>query len=371
VLNATEAELARLGGDLTYYRDLQRMSTDDLIMNLLPDSPARKGELVVRRVGGVMCRSWMPTPVRRRLLVRSRVMQLTSPEAARGDVILSHIWYTFQRQDRQTPVIWSSQGIAPSSYYEYVNRGHFDFEDVVHLYNVFGRDAAALLIWTHAGAKALVDACPSLAPKVVVIPAPIVGAEDGVGEKPSIRDGVIRFLFVGGDAERKGLRAALNAFASVRGATGAARLTVVSRPPATLMEELHATPEVRFIPSGSSVNVIELMTDSDVLVLPTKADTYALTAVEAMARGCAILISDLEPLSEVAPDGRVGFVVPVGDVASLTGCMRTLVSQPSVLRAMQSGARKVYLERHSPTAFRTALGKLTADLISKEAVREL
>jgi glycosyltransferase involved in cell wall biosynthesis len=280
------------------------------------------------------------------------------PAGANGaDVILSHIWYPLEPRAHRKPVIWSSQGISPARYYEHVNRGHFDFGDVVHLYTVFGRDAAALLIWTEAGAKRVLEACPFLESKVVVIPAPILGADDEPEEKPSMRDGVIRLLFVGADAERKGLREALHAFELAHPSAGTSTFTVVSRPADDLLRKLEATPGVRFIASGSSVNVTELMNESDILLVPTKADTYALTAVEAMARGCAVVISDLEPLPEVVPD-RAGFVVPIGDVDTLTARMKELMAGGSVLRAMQSEARQVYRERHAPSVFRARLEQL-------------
>jgi glycosyltransferase involved in cell wall biosynthesis len=288
------------------------------------------------------------------------------PVGARGaDAIFSHIWYPLQGRSHGKPVIWSSQGISPARYYQYVNRGRFDVEDVVQLYRVLGRDASALLIWTDAGAKRLVDACPFLDDKVSVIPAPIVGAEDEVDTKPSARDGVIRLLFIGGDAERKGLREALGAFESARHSVGSAIFTVVSRPSADLRKKLEATRDVRLVHSSSSVDVSELMKESDILVLPTKADTYALTAVEAMARGCAVLISDLEPLPEVVPDGKVGFVVPIGDVNALARRMRDLMAGGSLLRTMQAEARKRYLERHSPAVFRARLEQLAAAVLHR------
>jgi glycosyltransferase involved in cell wall biosynthesis len=364
LLNAAESEVASLGGDFTYYRGLQALSSDDLRLTMLPDSRAREAQMFRRRLAGAMCRSWLPAPLRRNLLVRSRSMPIGRTEAQGADAILSHIWFPFQRQNQGTPVIWSSQGISPGRYYEYANRGRFNVEDVVYLYSVLGRAASALLVWTEAGAKRLVDACPFLAAKVEVIPALVAGAEDDVPEKPSLQDGVIRLLFIGADAERKGLRDALSSFDSARRSAHSATFTVVSRPSAELVAQLGSTPNVGFIPSSSSVDVMRLMTESDILVLPTRADTYALTAVEAMARGCAVLISDLEPLPEVVPDGQVGFVVPIGDVNLLARHMKDLMVNNSLLRTMQGEARRLYLGRHSPAAFQARLKKLAASIVA-------
>jgi glycosyltransferase involved in cell wall biosynthesis len=175
---------------------------------------------------------------------------------------------------------------------------------------------------------------------------------------------LIRLLFIGVDAEKKGLREALSGFAAARRSGGDARFTVVSRPPADLLEQLKWTPDVRLIPPCGQEDIFALMEESDILVLPTKADTYALSTVEAMARGCAILTSDIEPLPEVVPHGRAGFLVPLGDVAGLTRFMRDLIYQPSLLRTMQVDARHVYLERHTPALFRDRLGQLVDALAS-------
>jgi glycosyltransferase involved in cell wall biosynthesis len=134
-------------------------------------------------------------------------------------------------------------------------------------------------------------------------------------------------------------------------------LDVVSRPSAELQARIGGLSGVRLHLSSFDVDVKPLMARADVFVLPTHADTYALAAVEAMAHGCAVIISDLEPLPEVIPDGEVGFVVSADDVGALAAKLDVLATQLDVLRTLQANARSKYRTCHAPDAVR---GRLAA-----------
>jgi glycosyltransferase involved in cell wall biosynthesis len=363
LLNAADVEIRQLGGDLTYYRDLVALSDPSLTMRLVDSSRGRRFRSLRRRLSGRLCRSWQPADWRRRLLVSSRSLDVTRAESRDADVILSHIWFPPNSRSRAKPAIWSSQGIAPERYYRFVNGGRFDLQDVVHLYRVIGARADALLIWTEDGARRVVEFCPDLEPKIAVIHAPIVGAPERQPLKPSMQDGVIRFLFVGADAQRKGLTDVVRAFREAKGADARATLTVVSRPTAAMIDFMSGVPDVRFIRSGSTVDVQHLMSESDVFVLPTRADTYALAAVEAMARGCAVVISDLPPLPEIVPNEKVGLVVAVEDVDCLTAALGRLIAGGQLLRQMQAEAHALYLSRHAPRIVRERLLQLAESLV--------
>jgi len=77
-----------------------------------------------------------------------------------------------------------------------------------------------------------------------------------------------------------------------------------------------------------------------------------------MAYGCAVIISGLEPLPEVIPDGEVGFAVPCGDVPSLANRMELLVSQRNLLRQFQAHARSRYGEYHAPEVVAKQLARV-------------
>lgn len=348
LLNVTPQEIRRLGGDFTLYGDWLRLRGDNLSFQTIPSRPLRRWNAFLRKVWEKSCHTWQPGWIRRPLFLASRYLYVP-PAALKGvDLIFSHLLYPLLSPGPRVPVIWSSQGISPPAYYQRYNRGQWTVEDVAYVYRVLGRKASALVIATEACARNVVKWCPELEEKVHVVPAPVFSGLDGLPVKPSARDGVLRLLFVGVDAERKGLPEVMEAFRALRTRHGDLLLEVVSRPPPELREELETLDGVHFYLSSPAVDVKELMSQADIFVLPTHADTYALAAVEAMAHGCAVIISDLEPLPEVVPEGIAGFNVPAGDVEALVGKLEQLIHEPKLLRQMQEGAYETYLQCHHP-----------------------
>jgi glycosyltransferase involved in cell wall biosynthesis len=154
---------------------------------------------------------------------------------------------------------------------------------------------------------------------------------------------------VGKEPIRKGLAETVEAFLHVARVKRDVELIVVSRDvPSYLVEVMSKCSHIRlynrFVPQEE---FNRLMVESDVIVLPTHAETLGAVLIEGMARGCATLTCDYEPLNEVAPDGIVGFTVPRGDVQALAEKMLILSTERDLLAQMQKNAWRHYLEIYS------------------------
>jgi glycosyltransferase involved in cell wall biosynthesis len=351
LLNSTRDEMQQLGGDFTHCRDwlgLNDTAGAGFRFDTVDRAGVRGAGVFLRKGVEKACRTWQPEALRRRLLLLSRYLYVPQGSLRDADLIFSHLLFPLVAGRREVPIVWNSQGISPTVYYERYNGGQWTAEDVAFIYRVLGRSARVLTISTEACALNLLRWCPELAGKIHVVPAPVFVAGGAGRPKPSERDGVIRLLFVGVDALRKGLPELVEAFRTLRTSHSNLRLDIVSRPPDRLRNQIDQIPGARLHLSSERTDVKAMMADADVLVLPTHADTYALAAVEALAHGCAVIISDLEPLPEVVPEGRVGFNVPVGDSEMLTRRMEALLGNHDLLRQMQDNAHGLYLERHHP-----------------------
>lgn len=87
---------------------------------------------------------------------------------------------------------------------------------------------------------------------------------------------------------------------------------------------------------GFVSDVERLMRDSHVLVLPSIEEGSALVTYEAMASGCALLVSDATGAPVV--HGQSGLVHPVGDVARLAAQIADVVKVPELLLSLRTGA---------------------------------
>jgi phosphatidylinositol alpha-1,6-mannosyltransferase len=366
LLNATANELEQLGGDFTLYRDYRRLPGDGVTYELIPPHRLRQAQSFLRKGFEKLCRTWEPTALRRRLFLASRFLYVPSEATTGIHLIFSHLLFPAATRAK-VPIVWSSQGISPAAYYDRYNRGQWTIDDVAWMYRQLGRRSDALVISTRACARNVVALCPELQDKIHFVPGPVFGGAGSPSAKPSERDGITRLLFVGIDAERKGLPDVVEAYRAVRECFPSVRLDIISRPSADLQSKIAALEGAQLLLSSPSLDIKSLMDQADIFVLPTRADTYALAAVEAMAHGCAVIISDLEPLPEVAPDGETGFVVPVSDPRAIAASLKKLLSDRELLRSFQENSRRRYSRLHAPDVVAAQLQQIFEQVLRRRS----
>lgn len=68
---------------------------------------------------------------------------------------------------------------------------------------------------------------------------------------------------------------------------------------------------------GKQERVIELLSISDLCLLPSEKESFGLVALEAMACGVPVVASTAGGLPEIIQDGKTGFLLPVGNVEAM------------------------------------------------------
>jgi N-acetyl-alpha-D-glucosaminyl L-malate synthase BshA len=96
--------------------------------------------------------------------------------------------------------------------------------------------------------------------------------------------------------------------------------------------------DVEFL--GERVDLPEVLRDADLFHLPSETESFGLAALEAMACGVPVIASAVGGLVEVIPDGQVGFLRPVGDVAAHAEAAARLLADEPLRRAMGAAARR-------------------------------
>jgi glycosyltransferase involved in cell wall biosynthesis len=122
------------------------------------------------------------------------------------------------------------------------------------------------------------------------------------------------FLYVGNLHEGKNLPFLVRAFAA---SSAQGRLVLAGRPDQGV-EALHA--EAAGSPARDRIAVVHDVGDPELeglyrsataLVLPSRYEGFGFTPLEAMARGCPVLASDIPPIREVSADGAL--LAPLDD----------------------------------------------------------
>lgn len=142
----------------------------------------------------------------------------------------------------------------------------------------------------------------------------------------------VRLLFVGGDFNRKGGDLLLK-WASETRVRGDWELHVVTRDPVPEHPRIHIYRDLK----NHSPELIRLYQTSDLFVLPTRADCYSLVALEAMACGLPVVISDLGGISSIVRHGETGLLM--GDPSRQLGpFLEELIGNSSLRRSMGEAA---------------------------------
>jgi starch synthase len=152
--------------------------------------------------------------------------------------------------------------------------------------------------------------------------------------------GEFHVLFAGGAGLRKGVPYLLEAFANLRHSRKTLRIAGYVRD--NLRDVLYRLPQeqVEFLGPTPRERLVELMSRSDVLVLPSIEEGMALVQAEAMACGCPVIASTNTGADDLFTDGVEGFIVPIRDSGAILDRMQWMVDNPTLAREMRSAAMK-------------------------------
>jgi N-acetyl-alpha-D-glucosaminyl L-malate synthase BshA len=97
---------------------------------------------------------------------------------------------------------------------------------------------------------------------------------------------------------------------------------------------------------GKQPNIVDYLSASDVLLLPSEQESFGLAALEAMACEVPVIASRVGGIPEVVTDGETGFLSEVGDVEKMAADAARLLSDPTLRREMGKRARESAVSRY-------------------------
>src|SRR5574338_1606365 len=100
---------------------------------------------------------------------------------------------------------------------------------------------------------------------------------------------------------------------------------------------------------GNRDDVERLYPACDVTVLPSLFEGTPNVALESMACGVPVIATDVSDNATIIPDGRAGYIVPLGDPARLAERIETIL-RDGALRASMSQAARAWVHAEFSTA---------------------
>jgi glycosyltransferase involved in cell wall biosynthesis len=89
----------------------------------------------------------------------------------------------------------------------------------------------------------------------------------------------------------------------------------------------------------------ELLTRTDIFVLPSFAENLPMAILEAFAHGVPVISTPVGAIPDIVEPGVTGLLAPPGDVDALSKALRQLIEAPDLRLAMGSAARQAHAAR--------------------------
>ncbi len=219
----------------------------------------------------------------------------------------------------------------------------------------FYRHADRLQAPSNAIGEAIRTEVPDVASKIKVIPYPTLANEES-DPPPPIAERAKEIIFVGRVHPEKGVHVLVEAFANSESFPDW-KLVIIGPLEARhggggakYSDQLRAGGNASIEFRGPIFDVDELTREyqsARLFVYPSLAErgeTFGLAPLEAMAQGCAVLVSDLACFRDFISDNETGFIFnhrAADPAASLREKMRSIINDDSLLeRVAQKGYRK-------------------------------
>jgi glycosyltransferase involved in cell wall biosynthesis len=150
--------------------------------------------------------------------------------------------------------------------------------------------------------------------------------------------GEFNVLFAGPPGLRKGVPYLLQAFSYLKHTRKTLRIAGYIQEDLKPVLERLPKENVEFLGPLPQSELVELMSRSHVLVLPSIEEGLALVQAEAMACGCPVIGSTNTGGADLYTDGVEGFIVPIRDARAITDRMQLLADEPELQRTMRAAA---------------------------------
>ncbi len=187
--------------------------------------------------------------------------------------------------------------------------------------------------------------------------------------REELRDGGAVLMHISNFRPVKRVGDVVAIFARVREVMPAALVMVGDGPDRPLAEEearrLGVEEDVHFL--GKIDAVAPLLAGADLFLLPSRSESFGLSALEALACGVPVVATDAGGRPEVVRDGVTGRLCPVGDVDAMAAAAIDILADRDRWRAMSAAAAEDARARYSRDAIVERYEALYTDAVAVRA----
>ena len=323
---------------------------NDMIFNSINAQPDLKIEvrrLVTRGGGGLFAAQFIFAFALLRLLIAK----------LSNDVDILHIHLSNQGSSYRKTILGALAYYLGIPYVVHLHGSGFDeFWSATNnqiagaLETLFERSAQVIVLGRY-WADAIVSRVPSAVGKLTVLPNATPPASRPW--QPS-EDGRIRITFLGQLGQRKGAPLLIEAFARLSKRNDWHAIMAgdgdleVSRAQTARLGISDRVVIPGWLDSATSA---ELLSKTDILVLPTFSENLPMSILEGFSYGVAVVSTPVGAIREVIDHERNGLLIPPGDLDALTGTLARLIDDQDMRLRLGAEARKDHALHYDINAY--------------------
>lgn len=107
-----------------------------------------------------------------------------------------------------------------------------------------------------------------------------------------------------------------------------------------LIDSLELSGKATLCGAVPNTEVPHILSGMDIVCLPSRSESFGVSAVEAMACEVPVVSSDVDGFLETVEDGVTGFLTPIGDVQAVAEKLLQLALDPSLRQTMGKAGRE-------------------------------
>jgi glycosyltransferase involved in cell wall biosynthesis len=107
----------------------------------------------------------------------------------------------------------------------------------------------------------------------------------------------------------------------------------------------------------------------DVLLMPSRKETFGLVLIEAMSFGLPVIATNAGGVPEIVIDGQTGILVPPGDAQTLAEAMRRLFEDDKMRQGMGNRGRERVVQKYQLSDHMTRLEEIFQQVIGESDVQ--
>jgi glycosyltransferase involved in cell wall biosynthesis len=259
-------------------------------------------------------------------------------------IIFSHYYFPFLQKKKI--IIFSSMGVVYKKYFkEYNNFINFESDVYFHKF-IDNKYNVIFLIWDKKFARRTKKICHIKSPIKILPPVLTINELDNNSIKTKINKN-IKLLFIGRNENIKGLNYLLEAINDDRLKNYNFHLDII-----TAKRKKNTNKKIKFHNNVNENFKNKLLKNADIFILPTLADTFGYSLLEAIAYKCAIITTNFYPVNKFCLENNNGFLVRPKKAIDIVKFLNILLKNPKKIKKFKENSFKLYKKKFSQQLFK-------------------